>query len=220
MWRPLPALLPPRQTGLRPGPRETLHLVLLHSCSLLASPHAAHGLGGLSLAPRLSQVGPAPAASPGRGPEMHVPTPLPGLQAQNPGRSRYSAASSAFTGLRRAPRTGCTSRTAGTRGHSRALTAGGSPLRALHHKSRQTDEVCVPVSQGDRGAAPPSGAQRALPPRRGPAGVCAASPVPPPRCPRADLHPRGSAGWLSGGILSPTQPGETAPRRLLSVAGI
>ena len=88
---------------------------------------------------------------------MHVPRPLPRLQAPNPGRSRYSGASSAFSGLRRAPRTGCTSCMVGTRGHSRALTVGGSPLRALHHKSRQIDVTCVPVSQGDRGAAPPLG---------------------------------------------------------------
>lgn len=141
-------------------------------------------------------MGPAPAASPGRGSEMHLPRPLPGLQAQDPGQSRYSGASSALVGLRRATLTGCISLPAGTREHSRALTVGGSPLRALHHKSKQIDVVCVPVSQGDRGAAPPSGAQHALPPRgAGPGrgrGVSPGCPLPSPLPPR-----RPSPAWLS-----------------------
>ena len=44
---------------------------------------------------------------------------------------------------------------------------GGSPLRALRHKSKQTD-VCVPVSRGDRGAALPRGPSKPSRPGAGP----------------------------------------------------
>lgn len=174
---PFPALLPPRQTGLRPGPRETLRLVLLHSCSLLVSPHAAHGPGGLSVAPRLSQVGPAPAASPGKGSEMLVPRPLPGLQAQ----SRYSGASSAFAGLRRALRTGCTSCTAGPAGiPERSLRVGARSGLCITGADRQMR--CVsPFPRGTEAQPLPRGrsAPSPPPPRSGaPVPVCAA-----PRCP-------------------------------------
>lgn len=86
-WRPLPSLLPPRQNGLRPGPRETLHLVLLHSCSLLTTPHPAHGLGELSLAPGSQRWAPHPQHHLERGQKCTFPGPSRACRLRTQGRA-------------------------------------------------------------------------------------------------------------------------------------
>lgn len=130
---------------------------------------------------------------------MHVPRPLPRLQAPNSGWSRYSGASSAFAGLRRAPPHRLYQLHGGDPRAFPSTHCGWEPAQGSASQE-QTDVMCVPVSHGDRGAAPPSGAQRALLPHGpGPAGAGVS-----PRCPLrlqalpSPLPPRRpSPAWLS-----------------------